>query len=115
MSSLDPRRQLLKGTLPLLVLGALEERELYGYEIAQRLATGSAGIVAPSEGSLYPALHRLETDGAVSATWRESDRGPRRRYYHLTENGRRMLAEQRAAWEQFAHAVQRVALEPADG
>ena len=112
MPSLDPRGQLLKGALPLLVLGALEDGELYGYEVAQRLGTRSGGIVAPSEGSLYPTLHRLEALGAVTATWRDGDRGPRRRYYRLTEAGAGLLAEQRAAWGEFAGAVHRLAVEP---
>ncbi len=115
MPKLDPRSHLLKGALPLLVLGALDEGELYGYEIAQRLAAGSAGAVAPSEGSLYPTLHRLEAEGAVMATWRDGERGPRRRYYRLTARGRGMLAEQRAAWEQFAGIVNRLAVDPAGG
>lgn len=115
MPTLDPRSQLLKGALPLLVLGALADDELYGYEIAQRLGSRSDGVVAPSEGSLYPTLHRLEATGAVTATWRASDRGPRRRYYRLTEKGARLLAEQRAAWDRFAGAVSRLAAEPANG
>lgn len=115
MPSMDPRSQLLKGALPLLILGALADGELYGYEIAQRLGTRTGGVVAPSEGSLYPALHRLEAGGAVTAAWRPGDRGPRRRYYRLTESGTRLLVEQRAAWEQFAGAVQSVAMEPTRG
>jgi PadR family transcriptional regulator, regulatory protein PadR len=115
MPSLDPRSQLLNGALPFLVLAALVDGELYGYEIAQRLGTRTGGVVAPSEGSLYPALHRLEADGAVTAAWRAGEKGPRRRYYHLTERGRRQLTEQRAAWEQFAAAVHSVALEPTGG
>ena len=115
MPPIDPRSQLLKGALPLLVLGTLADGELYGYEIAQRLGTQTGGVVAPSEGSLYPALHRLEAAGAVTATWRASEKGPRRRYYRLTESGTRLLAEQRTAWEQFAGAVQSVAMEPTGG
>jgi PadR family transcriptional regulator PadR len=115
MPSIDPRSQLLQGALPLLILGALADGELYGYEIAQRLGTRTRGVVTPSEGSLYPALHRLEAEGAVTAAWRAGDRGPRRRYYRLTKSGRRLLAEQRDAWEQFAGAVRSVALEPAGG
>ena len=115
MPTIDPGSQLLRGALPLLVLGALAEDELYGYEISQRLGSRSRGVVAPSEGSLYPALHRLEALGAVTATWRASDRGPRRRYYRITERGQHLLAEQRAAWEQFSGAVHRLAVEPAGG
>lgn len=115
MPSLDPRSQLLKGALPLLVLGALEEGELYGYEIVGRLEARSDGIVAPSEGSLYPVLYRLEAEGAVTATWRAGDRGPRRRYYRLTAAGTRLLATERATWGEFSGAVTRLASEPSRG
>ncbi len=115
MPSLDPHGQRLKGALPLLVLGALEEDELYGYEIVQRLEARSAGVVAPSEGSLYPVLYRLEAEGAVTATWRASNRGPRRRYYRLTEAGSRLLASERATWNEFAGAVARLSAEPGRG
>ena len=101
--------QLLKGTTPLLVLTVLADGELYGYEIASRIRERSGGAFAPSEGSLYPALHSLEADGALEATWRTSDRGPRRRYYQLTERGRGMLAESRDQWASFVRGVSAVA------
>lgn len=101
--------QLLKGTTPLLVLTVIGEGELYGYEIASRIRERSGGAFAPSEGSLYPALHALEADGALEATWRASDRGPRRRYYRLTERGTGMLAESRDQWATFVRGVSAVA------
>jgi PadR family transcriptional regulator PadR len=97
--------QLLKGTTPLLVLSVLRDGELYGYEIAQRIRERSGGAFAPSEGSLYPALHNLEAEGALLATWRESDRGPRRRYYRLTPRGGAMLAAHEAEWSAFSAGV----------
>lgn len=100
-----PGSQLLKGTTPLLVLTVIDEEELYGYEIAARIRERSGGAFAPSEGSLYPALHALEADGALQATWRPSERGPRRRYYRLTDRGRGLLAESRAEWRAFVHGV----------
>jgi PadR family transcriptional regulator PadR len=99
--------QLLKGTTPLLVLSVLRDGELYGYEIAQRVRERSGGAFAPSEGSLYPALHALEADGALVANWRESDRGPRRRYYKITPAGLGMLAEHESAWSAFSLGVSR--------
>lgn len=99
------RSQLLKGTVPFLVLSVLADGELYGYQIAQRIRERSGAFLAPSEGSLYPALHRLERDGAVVAEWRASDVGPRRRYYSLTHAGERLLAEARAEWQTFAGVV----------
>jgi PadR family transcriptional regulator PadR len=98
-----------RGTTPLLVLGVIGEGELYGYEIAQRIRARSGGALAPSEGSLYPTLHRLELDGALAATWRESDRGPRRRYYRLTKRGQGLLAESREQWAALVRVVDAVA------
>jgi PadR family transcriptional regulator len=102
------RSQLLKGTVPFLVLSVLAEGELYGYQIAQRIRERSGAFLAPSEGSLYPTLHRLERDGAVVGEWRASDRGPRRRYYQLTPAGQRLLAESRSEWEAFTSVVRAV-------
>ncbi len=99
------RGQLVKGTTPLLILSVLRQGELYGYEIAQRIREQSGGAFAPGEGSLYPALHSLESDGALEAFWRESDRGPRRRYYRITSGGERLLAEHEREWASFASGV----------
>ena len=99
------RGQLLKGTTPLLVLTILRDGELYGYEIAQRIRDRSGGAFAPSEGSLYPALHSLEAAGALQATWRDSDKGPRRRYYKITPKGGALLAEHEQEWTSFAAAM----------
>ena len=103
------RSQLLKGTVPFLILSVVGDQELYGYDIAKRIRDRSGAFLAPSEGSLYPALHRLERDGAVVAVWRESDVGPRRRYYRLTPAGKRQLADARAEWDAFTGVVAAVA------
>lgn len=107
--------QLLKGTTPLLVLTVIGDGELYGYEIAQRIRERSGGAFAPSEGSLYPALHRLEGDGALIGSWRASDRGPRRRYYRLTPKGVGLLAENRERFSAFVAGVQGLAAGNRDG
>jgi DNA-binding PadR family transcriptional regulator len=99
----------VNGTTPLLVLAVIDDEDLYGYEIVKRLRERSGGAVAPSEGTLYPTLHRLELDGALQATWRDGDRGPKRRYYRLTDRGRGLLAESRAEWRAFAGVVDRIA------
>ena len=109
------RTQLLKGTTPLLVLTVLRDGELYGYEIAQRIRERSGGAFAPSEGSLYPALHALETEGALRADWRASDKGPKRRYYRLTPAGGAMLAEHEHAWAEFSLGVGKALGEPGRG
>ncbi len=104
-----PKLDLLKGTLPLLVLSVLRDGELYGYEIAQRIRDRSGELFAPSEGSLYPALHRLERDGALTATWRASERGPRRRYYSITPAGDRLFADASRQWDAVSMGVTRMA------
>jgi PadR family transcriptional regulator PadR len=101
------RGQLLKGTTTLLVLTILRDGELYGYEIAQRIRERSGGAFAPSEGSLYPALHALEADGALQASWQDSDRGPRRRYYKITRSGLGMLEEHAQEWAAFSAGMAR--------
>lgn len=102
--------QLLKGTLPLLVLATLRDGELHGYEIARRIRARSGDAFTLSEGSLYPALHRLETDGALEATWREGEAGPRRRYYRLTRSGAVALERAEREWATFSSGVSQVAL-----
>ena len=102
------RGQLLKGTTTLLVLAVLRDGELYGYEIAQRIRERSGGAFVPSEGSLYPALHALEADGALQASWRDGDRGPRRRYYQITRSGLGMLEEHSQEWASFSLGVTQV-------
>ena len=109
------RSQLLKGTTPLLVLSVLRDGELYGYEIAQRIRERSGGAFAPSEGALYPALHALEADGALVATWRESDKGPRRRYYAITPLGGALFEEREREWGSFASAMARSVLARPNG
>jgi len=102
------RRQLLKGATPYLVLAILRDGELYGYQITQRIRERSDGAFAPSEGSLYPTLHRLESDGAVVATWRAGERGPRRRWYRITPVGLATLASDEAELKAFSGALSRV-------
>ena len=102
------RAQLLKGTTPLLVLTVLKDGELYGYEIAQRIRERSGGAFTPSEGALYPALHALEADGALEASWRDGGRGPRRRYYRITKAGLGLLAQHAQEWATFSLSIGKV-------
>jgi PadR family transcriptional regulator PadR len=99
------RAQLLKGTTTLLVLTVLREGELYGYEIAQRIRERSGGAFVPSEGALYPALHALESAGALQASWRDGDRGPRRRYYKITSSGLGLLEQHAQEWAAFSQGM----------
>ena len=94
----------LKGSLPLLILQIVAERECHGYEIAQIIKLRSAGILDFREGTLYPMLHTLEHKGSL-ASFEQVEQGRTRRYYRMTEVGRAMLAEEREAWTRYSHAV----------
>jgi len=109
----DPlRSELLKGAMAYLVLSVLREGELYGYQIVVKIRERSDGAFAPSEGSLYPTLHRLETEGGLEAAWRPGERGPRRRWYRITPAGLAKLAALEAEWAAFSSAVHSVAARP---
>ncbi|TMR34184.1 PadR family transcriptional regulator [Actinomadura geliboluensis] len=102
----DRRASWLKGVLDLLVLSCLTDGENYGYEIGRRL--DGAGVGQVKGGTLYPVLNRLEEAGLVEAEFRASERGPGRRYYRLTADGRHDLAEQGRAWLDFHHTVKQM-------
>lgn len=99
--------QVVKGHLDLLLLSALETGSAHGYALIERLRQESGGALDFPEGTIYPALHRLERSGSVRSGWDES--APRRRrVYTLTSRGRTELARQREAWRAFARAVELV-------
>jgi PadR family transcriptional regulator, regulatory protein PadR len=100
---------LKKGTAELLVLAQLEGRARHGYEIAQQIAARAAGGVSFQAASLYPVLYRLERRGLISGRWIEKANQRRRRYYRLTPEGRRVLAERRKSWSAFTQGVRRAA------
>jgi PadR family transcriptional regulator, regulatory protein PadR len=95
----------LRGHLELLVLAALQGEPAHGYEIAQRLLAKSDGAFDIQEGSLYPALHRMERSKLVSSRWAQGERGPRRRVYKLTARGERELSGQRVEWRALVEAI----------
>lgn len=99
---------LLQGTLDLLILHALQRGSLHGYSIAQAIHLRSDQVLRVEEGSLYPALYRLELDGAISASWGISENNRRAKYYELTKRGRKILAEQQETWTRLSTAVDRV-------
>jgi PadR family transcriptional regulator PadR len=96
--------QLKKGVLDLCVLALLSEHDSYAYEIAARLADA----IGMGEGTIYPLMRRLQAEGLVDTYLEESPSGPSRKYYKLTEEGRRSFASQRAAWGSFARAVESI-------
>lgn len=103
-----PVPDLLPGTLDLLVLRMLQSEPLHGWAISERIQQVSADVLQIGQGSLYPALHRLEHQGWVEAEWRISELGRRAKYYRLTGRGRRQLETETLAWERMAQAINRV-------
>jgi PadR family transcriptional regulator PadR len=95
--------QLRRGALEYCVLALLLDEERYGFDIVRTL--GSIEGMVTGEGTLYPLLTRLKKDGNVTTTWRESDAGPPRKYYAITDEGRRALADFTAQWRLFRDAV----------
>ena len=99
---------LVQGTLDLLILKALAAEPMHGWAIARRIRMLSNDVLAVQQGSLYPALHRLEQQGWVSAKWGVSEQNRRARYYALTKAGRKQLEKEAALWERLAAAVTQV-------
>jgi len=99
------RVELLQGTLDLLLLRTLSAGPRHGHAIARHIQRTSEDLLQVETGSLYPALHRLEAKGWISAEWALSDKGKRARYYCLTPAGRRQLESERSKWHAFARAI----------
>ena len=99
------RIELLPGTLDMLVLRTLVIGPQHGYAIVRRLQQTSEGVLQVEEGSLYPALHRMEKHGWVRSAWGESEAGRRARYYRLTAAGRRELEQRARSWERMSEAI----------
>jgi transcriptional regulator len=98
----------LRGTLDLLLLRALESGPMHGYAIARHIERVTGDALSVEEGSLYPALYRLETNGLVLARWEKGERRRRIRVYSLSAAGRARLAEQKLGWRAFSRAVSRM-------
>ena len=103
--STDERLDLPQGTLDLLILKALSLGAMHGWAISERLHQVSKATLQIPQGSLYPALHRLERGGWIKAEWGASDNNRRARYYALTRAGRKALAEESANWERLSAAI----------
>jgi len=103
-----PKRELLPGTLDMLILKTLTVQAMHGYGIAQELQRRSADVIRVEEGSLYPALQRMRQKGWISAEWRQTPNNQRARYYTITRAGRRQLGEQEAGFAELIAAIQQV-------
>jgi transcriptional regulator len=99
---------LLQGTLDLLILKAISREPAHGWGIAKRIQLLSDEVLAVQQGSLYPALHRLEQQGWIAAEWMESDLGREAKFYKLTREGRRQLDREMENWRRLSSAVQLV-------
>lgn len=104
----EPRSELLHGTLDMLVLQVLTSGPLHGYAIAQELQQLSDEVLQIEQGSLYPALYRMEKRGWLKSQWGLSEKNRRARLYRLTRAGRQRLASETSGWQQFVGAVTRV-------
>src|ERR1700719_100569 len=99
------KSDLPQGTLDLLMLKVIALGPVHGYAIAQRLGQVSRGVVQIPEGSLYPALHRLENRGLLAADWKETETGREAKFYRLTRKGRRQLDAEAASWQRLIDAI----------
>jgi transcriptional regulator len=106
--------ELLQGTLDLLVLQTLQWGPQHGYGISQIIRTNSGEVLQVDTGSLYPALHRLEHQKAISSEWKISENNQRVKVYRLTTNGKKQLASERSRWEQLSEAIARALNPPAE-
>ncbi|HXW56343.1 MAG TPA: PadR family transcriptional regulator [Candidatus Cybelea sp.] len=101
----DERTELLKGTLDMLILKVVALGPIHGYAIAQRMRQISKDFFQLQQGSLYPALHRLEDRGWLRAEWKDTETGREAKFYSLTLTGRRQLEAEMRSWEKLADAV----------
>jgi PadR family transcriptional regulator, regulatory protein PadR len=103
-----PKSDLLQGTLDLLILRTLSNGAMHGWGISLRIQELSKDVLQVNQGSLYPALHRLEQQGLISAEWGSSENNRQAKFYQLTRDGRKQLAEETKNWERLSTAVARV-------
>ncbi|MBS1799942.1 MAG: PadR family transcriptional regulator [Acidobacteria bacterium] len=104
----DKRLELPQGTLDMLILKSLELEPMHGWAISERLQQISGNVIQVQQGSLYPALHRLERRGWIKANWAVSENNRRAKYYELTAKGRKQLASETADWQKLTGAVDQI-------
>src|SRR5882762_4854845 len=105
-------REFLTGTVGVLILSLLSEREMYGYEMLQEAERRSANTFQLKEGTLYPSLHQMERAGLLKARWRDSDAGRPRKYYSLTAAGRQRADSKREQWTSLSAAMKAILRSP---
>ncbi|MFN2632820.1 MAG: PadR family transcriptional regulator [Thermoanaerobaculia bacterium] len=104
----DPKTDLLQGTLDVLILKTLSAAPMHGWGISQRIQQVSEDVLRVNQGSLYPALYRLENQGWIKSEWGVSENNQKAKFYGLTRAGRRQLDTETESWERFSSAVARV-------
>ncbi|WP_462409624.1 PadR family transcriptional regulator [Neobacillus sp. Marseille-QA0830] len=101
-------RELVKGSTSLILLQLLNERDMYGYELVKELEQRSDNGLSVKEGTLYPALHKLEKQEYIECYWQEQEKGPARKYYRITGAGRELLLEKTREWQDFVKVMNKV-------
>lgn len=104
------QQEMLKGNTETLLLALLEMERMYGYQIVKEVEQRSSGYFAFKEGTLYPALHRLERGRLIEGRWQENPNNVRRRYYQITAKGKQALADRMKEWQRFANAMNSIML-----
>ena len=107
------QKELLKGNTDTLLLSQLADEPMYGYQIVKEVEKRSKGYFRFKEGTIYPALHRLEKASLVEGRWAEATTSTPRRYYHITEKGEKVLSERLQEWRRFTKAIKAVMLKTA--
>ncbi len=102
------RDDLLQGTLDMLVLKALQLEPMHGWGITERIEQWSEQVLRPGQGTLYPALYRLERQGLIRSEWHVTENNRRARYYSLTREGRKHFADELSQWRRMSHAIELV-------
>ncbi|MCX6953491.1 MAG: PadR family transcriptional regulator [Verrucomicrobia bacterium] len=105
MSKKDLKTDLLQGTLDMLILRVLRRGDMHGWGIADRIALISKSVLSVGEGSLYPALHRLEEQGWIESEWGQSENNRKAKFYRLTKAGRKQLELEEATWDRLTGAI----------
>ncbi|MEC1646489.1 PadR family transcriptional regulator [Bacillus halotolerans] len=100
--------ELIKGSTVILVLTLLDERPMYGYELVKEMGSRNDNELQMKEGTWYPSLHKLERQGYISSYWEKQEKGPDRKYYRITEDGREILAERTKEWSMFSAMMDRM-------
>lgn len=98
-------RELVKGSTSLLVLQLLNERDMYGYELVKEIGQRSDQNLQVKEGSLYPGLHKLERQEYLEHYWQDQEKGPARKYYRITAQGKEILAERTSEWHRYVQVM----------